>query len=237
MNTVIIFTDGSSRGNPGPGGWGSIVASEDTATELGGGEKMTTNNRMELMAVIEAIRYAAKTFKNPSPVITVHTDSSYVLNSATKWVHGWKKNNWKTKLKDDVSNRDLWEEFLEVSVGLKLEWRLLKGHSGIPANERCDGIATSFADNEKIKLYKGSLSAYGVDLSVSKTKIPKAKTKSSSKKGVAYSYVSEISGVVKTHKTWAECEARTKGKSKARFKKVFSIDEEKTLIASWKKIS
>lgn len=243
MQKVNIFTDGSSRGNPGPGGWGAIIATETDVVEIGGGEKHTTNNRMELMAVIKSLEFVSKLkIKKSQLSATINTDSSYVLNSATKWVYGWQKNDWKTTLKDDVLNRDLWEEFLEASKGLKLEWNLLKGHSGVPTNERCDVIATSFADGGNLKLYTGTQSDYEIDVSISKINNPKVKpksssSKSSSKKGVTYSYVSEINGVVKTHKTWDECEARVKGKSRAHFKKVFSLDEEKVLIASWRKIS
>jgi ribonuclease HI len=152
MNTVTIFTDGSSRGNPGPGGWGSIVLHGAIVTELGGGESHTTNNRMELTAVIEALEFVSKLTSNPSTKLragnsslatTVNTDSSYVLNGATKWLSGWQKNNWKTKAKGEVLNQDLWERLADVLGELpKVSWNLIKGHSGVPANERCDVIAT-----------------------------------------------------------------------------------------------
>ncbi len=247
---ITIFTDGASRGNPGRGGWGAIVVFSDEKTtilkderrktkgeviELGGRESNTTNNRMELAAVIEALRATLK-IENRKLKIVINTDSSYVLKGAKEWVTGWQKNNWKTKTKQPVLNQDLWEKFLKVSDGLKIDWHLLKGHSGIPANERCDEIATAFADGETPKLFSGPLKDYKVSLSVSsstKAISRKSKVKSSSK---AYSYVSFVKGVAKTHATWAECEKRVKGVSGAKFKKSFSPEEEKQLISIWKKI-
>ncbi len=228
---IKIFTDGASRGNPGPGGWGAIVVSEDKVKELGGGSKETTNNRMELTAVIEAIETVAK-----DGSATVFTDSSYVLKGATAWLSGWKKNGWKTKSKEEVLNKDLWERMDKVLFGKKIKWELVKGHSGIPANERCDVIATSFADGERLVLYHGSLAGYQVDVSSISPGVVRAKKKNGVK-GKAYSYVSSLGGVVKTHKTWGECEARVKGKSNARFKKAFSKEEEMELISLWKKDS
>ncbi len=263
---ITIFTDGSSRGNPGPGGWGAILIFSEGKNEtndelritngevfeLGAGEKKTTNNRMELTAVIEALRFVSQKsdIHNSSFAIRIYTDSSYVLNGATKWMHGWKKNNWRTATKDPVLNQDLWEELAslleseprshlgtksaEVRPRLQIEWKLAKGHAGIAGNERCDVIATSFADGEKPKLYSGSVNDYSVSLLVaptSKAKSNKLKPKSSAK---AYSYVSSVNGVVKTHATWAECEKRVKGVSGTKFKKSFSAEDEKAIIASWK---
>jgi ribonuclease HI len=241
INEAVIFTDGSSRGNPGPGGWGAVVVYNDgelKAAELGGRENHTTNNRMELTAVISALDFVSKHTKiqGLARTIQVNTDSSYVLRGATLWIHGWKKNNWKTKTKDDVLNKDLWEHFLKVRSDLKISWNLLKGHSGVAGNERCDEIATSFADGKKPKLYSGTLKEYEVDISVTTVSKPanqKSKTKSS--KGKPYSYVSSVGGIVKTHATWAECEARVKGKSGALFKKSFSPQDEKQIIADWEK--
>lgn len=243
---ITIFTDGSSRGNPGPGGWGAIVVYENSdkklsadnqrlVQELGGGEKRTTNNRMELTAVIEALLFVSKLTTGTLPLkTTLYLDSSYVLNGATKWIHGWKKNNWKTSSKDPVLNQDLWETLAKILPYVDVEWKLIKGHSGVSGNERCDVIATSFADGLKPELYKGNFDSYDIDVSVS-TKLTahnkKTKSKSSAK---AYSYVSSVNGVIKTHRTWAECEKRVKGVPGTRFKKSFSAEDEKAIIASWK---
>ena len=115
--SITIFSDGSSKGNPGPGGWGAIIASSDKVVEIGGGEKYTTNNRMELLAAISAL----ETVENNKEEIILNTDSSYVINGITKWVFGWQKNNWKTSTKADVVNKDLWERLIGVSFDKKIK--------------------------------------------------------------------------------------------------------------------
>ena len=222
---IKIYTDGSSRGNPGPGGWGAIMVNEDTVTELGGRELETTNNRMELTAVISAIENS----KNETD-IEIFTDSAYVLNGATRWVKGWVKNNWKTSTKDDVLNKDLWEKMIELTTHRNISWNLVKGHAGHGGNERCDVIATSFADNSSIVLYSGSAQRYGVDLNSVQTNTSSAKSKSKSK---AYSYVSMVDGVIQTHKTWDECKDRVNGKSGARYKKSTSPQNEEEIISEF----
>ena len=228
MKSITIYCDGSSIGNPGPGGWGAVVADGARAKELGGYEKGTTNNQMELTAAIESLQI----LKSTSAVI-IHTDSSYVINGITKWVKGWVKNGWLTKEKKDVLNRELWQGLLKVSEKHDVTWKHVKGHSGIALNERADMIANGFARKERVELFYGSLAKYETLLAT----LPKArvvsKSKSSKKTGPAYSYVSVIDGKVLTHKTWTECEARVKGK-KAKFKKVFSKDEETILTVEWR---
>ncbi len=219
---IKVFTDGSSRGNPGPGGWGAILVLEDKVVELGGRENETTNNRMELTAVIESLKYL-----NNEHDIEINTDSAYVLNGSTRWVKGWEKNNWKTSTKDDVLNKDLWERMLELMTHRNLSWNLVKGHSGHSANERCDVIATSFADNNPVVLYVGSKDRYGVNISSSVVSGEKTKSKSKSK---AYSYVSMVDNEIQVHKTWDECKARVNGKSGARFKKSTSPQNEEEII-------
>lgn len=230
-NKSIIYTDGSSRGNPGPGGWASIISFDGVVVELGGSEKLTTNNRMELSAVINALEY----MKNKNKENIVHTDSSYVLNGATKWVQGWKRNDWKTQSKQDVLNKDLWEKMDELLQKVKVSWILVPGHAGVPANERCDEIATSFADGEVTPLYSGTDRDYPVDLSMSTDAFLEKKTAKKTGTGKAYSYVSMIDGKILTHKTWTECEARVKGVAGAKFKKVFSKEEEGELFELWRK--
>ena len=217
----IIFTDGSSRGNPGRGGWGAIVFDGEVVREIGGNEKETTNNRMEMMAVIEALKIV-----EDGTEVNVFTDSAYLINGITKWVWAWQKNDWKTKAKEDVSNVDLWQELVKVSQGKSIKWNRISGHSGVPANERCDVIATSFADGKKIDLFHSKKDGYKIDLSVTLGTEKAIKSKSN-KKSVAYSYVSKVGGEINIDKTWTECEARVKGKSGARFKKsINEIDEE-----------
>ncbi|MES2223381.1 MAG: RNase H family protein [Patescibacteria group bacterium] len=238
MSKTIIFTDGSSRGNPGPGGWGTIVSYDELrearVRELGGRNTNTTNNRMELTAVIEGIDFAVS--KNLTEDIVLYTDSEYVKKGATEWIHGWKRNNWRTSTKGEVLNRDLWERLSELLPKIKIEFKVIPGHFGIAGNERCDVIATTFADGVPDTLFNDVKEKYTVDLDATKqtftTKATKTKSSSSKK---AYSYVSMIDGVVKTHATWAECEARVKGKTNARFKKVFSKEEEDVLVKSFSK--
>lgn len=227
---TIIFSDGSSRGNPGAGGWGAIVLNDETVVELGGREDNTTNNRMELTAVISALASTPNEHD-----ITIYTDSAYVLNGATRWVKGWEKNNWKTSTKDDVVNRDLWEQMLEVTAHKVINWQLIKGHAGTPANERCDVIATSFADlpaqagKNTVVLYNGSRERYGVDISIAPKSDASSKSKSKSK---AYSYVSMVDGEIQVHKTWEECKARVHGVN-AKFKKSVSPEDEANIITQF----
>jgi len=135
-NLVEIFTDGACSGNPGPGGWGAILRFRGTEKELSGGETPTTNNRMELMAAIEGL----KALKRPAQV-RVWTDSVYVRDGITKWIHGWKRSGWKTADKKPVKNVDLWQALLEAAKPHDVEWRWVKGHAGHPENERADALA------------------------------------------------------------------------------------------------
>ena len=133
---VEIFTDGACKGNPGVGGWGAILRFGGVEKELFGGEVNTTNNRMEMTAVIEALRALSR-----SCDAIVFTDSSYVQKGISEWIHGWKRNGWKTADKKPVKNADLWKALDEVSAGHKIEWRWVKGHAGHPENERADLLA------------------------------------------------------------------------------------------------
>jgi len=133
---VEIYSDGACRGNPGPGGWGAVLRCNDVEKELFGGEAATTNNRMELTAVIRAL----EALKQPSKV-HVYTDSQYVQKGIKEWIHGWKRNGWKTSDKKDVKNKDLWIELDELRKKHDMEWHWVKGHAGHPENERADGLA------------------------------------------------------------------------------------------------
>ena len=225
---IIVFTDGSSRGNPGPGGWGAVVADRARVKEIGGYSTHTTNNKMELTAAIEAIKMIRKKAE-----ITIHTDSRYVINGITKWVSGWEKKGWQTLGKTEVQNKELWKALMDVVATHTVVWKHVKGHSGISLNERADVIANGFARKENVELFNGSVAKYKSFVeSMPKPRVV-SKSKSTSKKtGPAYSYVSVISGKVLTHKTWVECESRVKGKN-AKYKKVFSKDEETKLMKEW----
>ncbi|MBX4209260.1 ribonuclease HI [Candidatus Parcubacteria bacterium] len=227
---ITIFTDGSSRGNPGPGGWGTIIRTEDKVIELGGGEGHTTNNRMELSAAINALAHVAA--NDLAGDIVLQTDSKYMINGITSWVAGWQRNGWKTAGKKDVENRDLWEALAFAAKGLAVEWKYVQGHAGHPGNERCDEIATAFADGLDPHLYEGPRAKYPIDLDAE----PAAKATASRKRSSsvpAYSYLSLVDGILEIHKTWTECEARVKGVKGAKFKKSASAEDEKAIIRGW----
>lgn len=133
---VAIWTDGACSGNPGPGGWGAILRYNGSERELSGGEAMTTNNRMELMAAIEALN----ALKRPCRV-SLTTDSQYVREGITKWIHGWKKNGWKTADRKPVRNAELWQALDEAVRPHQVEWHWIKGHAGHAENERADELA------------------------------------------------------------------------------------------------
>jgi ribonuclease HI len=136
MDQIQIYTDGACKGNPGPGGWGALLVAGTNKKELYGGEANTTNNRMELMAVIEAL----SALKRPCEVI-IHTDSQYVLKGITEWMAGWKAKGWKTASRAPVKNVDLWQALDAATAQHKIEWRWVKGHSGHAGNERADQLA------------------------------------------------------------------------------------------------
>ena len=142
---IEIYTDGACSGNPGPGGWGALILEGEARRELNGGEKETTNNRMELIAAIEGLKAAG-----PAPTIRLYTDSQYVKNGITSWIAGWKKNGWRTAARKPVKNQDLWmalDAIVEDAAqeGRAIEWRWVKGHAGDPGNERADALARAGA--------------------------------------------------------------------------------------------
>jgi ribonuclease HI len=136
MADVEIWTDGACSGNPGPGGWGAILRAKGTEKELSGGEVETTNNRMELMAAISALQV----LKRPCSVVLT-TDSQYVRQGITAWIHGWKRNGWRTADKKPVKNAELWQMLDEQAQRHRVEWKWIKGHAGHEMNERCDALA------------------------------------------------------------------------------------------------
>jgi ribonuclease HI len=234
---IIVFTDGAAKGNPGPGGWGAIVATpEHYVTELGGGSPHTTNNKMELGGAIGALEHVAE---RPEPV-AIYTDSTYLIQGITQWVWGWRKRDWKTATGTDVLNRDLWERLLAL-VGARergsIDWRWVRGHVGTPGNERCDEIAVAFSMQQPPDLYAGPLDGYLVSIGElpEDTALPKrtAGTSASKTKTAAHSYLSVVDGIPMRHRTWAECEGRVKGRSGARFKKATSADDETTILRGW----
>lgn len=236
-NTVTIYTDGSSRGNPGPGGWAAIVMTDTKVVELAGNVTPATNNQMELMAVEKGLEYTQIHF--PEYTVLVHADSTYVLRGLESWLDGWKRNGWLTATKKPVENKNQWQALLELRdfFGKKLELVKVEGHSGHTYNDRCDELAVAAALNTPLNIFEGSVKEYEQRLidsppqSIQKS----AKKPGASKKetGPAYSYVSMVNGKVFTDKTWAACEARVKGTKGVKYKKVFSKGEETGLIQDY----
>ncbi len=233
----IIFTDGACSGNPGPGGWAAILLTPDyQVVELGGKANRVTNNQMELNAIIEALQF----LKNSKALIAIHilTDSTYVIRGITEWVPKWKKNNWTTASGNEVANLDHWKDLAalvsERPFAGNLLWHHVRGHAGIPGNERADEIAVQFSLGRSPNLYDGPLKNYRVNLlSLSPqpgATGPSSKTK---KSGKAYSYLSLVDHIPMRHSDWSSCENRVKGKSSAKFKKALSADDELEILRSW----
>ena len=135
--SIKVYTDGACKGNPGPGGWGVYIQSNEDEKELYGGNPETTNNQMEMKAALEALKH----LKDEDEVIELYTDSNYLRQGITEWIHKWKKNNWKTAAKKPVANRDLWIEISDLNEKMTVEWNWVKGHAGDPGNERADELA------------------------------------------------------------------------------------------------
>ncbi len=226
---ITIYTDGSSIGNPGPGGWGAIIwYSGGVVKELGGKHQHTTNNRMELSGAIEAINHIS----DSGDSVRLFTDSSYLVNGITKWVHGWQKNGWITGSKEPVLNKELWEELLILTKEVKISWSHLPAHVGIAPNERVDEIAQGMARGLQVNLYEGDYKNYGINLSPpSKEFVNESRVRNKNSK--AYSYLSVVGGKAKRHLSWDDCKKRVEGVKGVRYKKTFSEDSEKEILKSW----
>ncbi len=226
----LIFTDGACSGNPGPGGWGAIIHDPGGETiELGGHAEHTTNNRMEMLAASEALKKLAKMNR---PEIRVHlcTDSRYLIDGITKWIHGWKKRGWvSVENGSPIKNQDIWMELSEVLEKhpnkTKVYWVHIAGHSMFAGNERCDEIAVAFSKGESCELYQGPSARYSIKL-----ELPKPDTDSGPKKTY---YLSLIRGEIHRDDTWEKCQRRVQGVPGVRFKKVKSLREEEEVLKLW----
>ncbi|MBN1207434.1 MAG: reverse transcriptase-like protein [Myxococcaceae bacterium] len=238
---TLVFTDGACSGNPGPGGWGVIIVTPDGAVaELGGHEPGTTNNRMELTAVGKALRHLEQT---PGP-LHILTDSTYVIQGITRWAFGWSRRGWKTAEGGEVANAAYWKRLMALLAQRKqafpaesgaVEWRYVRGHTGVPGNERVDVIAVGFSKGRQVQLYAGPLHGYGVAvLEVPEdTSLPAEQPGKREGSGKAYSYLSQVGRAVKRHASWAACERRVKGVPGARFKMTRSAQEEAKVLEDW----
>ncbi len=140
-DSITIYTDGACRGNPGPGGWGALLLAGKHRKELNGAEMETTNNRMELLAAIKALEALKR-----SSEVELHTDSQYLRKGVMEWLQGWKRNGWKTAARKPVKNRDLWEQLDEQIARHRIQWHWVKGHAGVPGNEKADQLANDAID-------------------------------------------------------------------------------------------
>lgn len=237
---TVVFSDGAAKGNPGPGGWGVVVVATDgQVTELGGREAHTTNNRMELTGAINGLAAV----RNVAGTVAVYTDSTYVIKGISEWIWAWRKRGWKTATGGSVLNRELWEQLgdlVDARGKDSVRWHYVRGHVGIPGNERVDEIADSFAQQRDVVLYRGGLTSYPLailDLP-SDTTVPKRSASSASsgkgRGGAPHSYLSVVDGQAVRHTTWADCERRVKGRSGARFKKAMNAADEVAILRDWK---
>ncbi|NJK78664.1 MAG: ribonuclease HI [Chloroflexaceae bacterium] len=220
---IRIVTDGACKGNPGAGGWAAlIIYTDNRIDELGGREPRTTNNRMELQAVIEGLRHV------PADVpVEVITDSKYVLQGATKWVHRWRQHDWQTVQGTSVENRDLWEALADLA-GQRVQWQHVYGHTGDVYNERANTIAQAYAAGRtppprSVQLPTATEHTSDTGLL---SRIEQARP-------APTTYLSLVRGKVERHTTWDACKARTHGVPGARLKKCKSAAEELATVRAW----
>jgi ribonuclease HI len=238
-HSILIFTDGACSGNPGPGGWGSVIAYPGgKVKELGGGNPVTTNNQMEMTAALKALE-EIKSLPGP---IYLYTDSTYVIRGITQWIWGWRKRGWKTAEGADVVNKNLWQALFSVLMDrnakfkdeeAKINWLYSRGHIGTPGNERCDEIAVAYSKKQWVELYSGNLLQYPIAIYdvPENSELPEMRPKQEKK--VAYSYLSLVHGEVYRHRDWGSCERRVKGQSGAKFKKAMAAAEEISILNEW----
>jgi ribonuclease HI len=228
MKTLIAYTDGAARSNPGPGGWGAVLAVMQTDDETGKsqvvelGEKLpdTTNNQAELTAAIEALQWAQA---NEVSDVTLYTDSSYLIQGITNWRHNWQQNGWQTKNDEPVKNKQLWQDLIAAQENLDVTYEHVDGHAGIPANERADEIATALADDADLTLFEGERSEYAISLDPEPQLLVDSPV-----------YVSFVDGEVKQHNSWEDCQERVEG-VQAQYRKVSTVPERDEVLQKWNK--
>ena len=222
---LTVYTDGGCIGNPGPGGWAAVLVRDGYVEELGGAEPDTTNNRMEMQGAIEGLRRA-----RPGERVHVVTDSRYLHDGITKWIHGWKRRGWKRADGQPVLNQDLWRE-LDVVVrhpAGAVSWEHVRGHRGHVFNERCDAIANGFARGNVPELRRGDGAWIEGPAAVQAAEIGLPS-------GVNLPlYLSVVDGELRLHPDWGECEAWVMGTRGARYKKIRSASELGATLTSWR---
>lgn len=230
MREFVLYTDGACSGNPGPGGWAFVLFDgREKVIERAHSVDQTTNNRMEMMALLEGLReiHAQMAATSEAYSVVIYIDSSYVVNGCTKWISAWRRREWKTMDGKDVLNRDLWEVLDSVCRTLpsKTRWNIVPGHSGIPGNEKCDELAVRVQKERSSHDRSFLLSQYEFDL----TKHPDL---SRFRKQDPF-YMSYVNGILEKHATWSQCEARVKARPGAKFKKVKNLHEEEETLKAW----
>ncbi len=255
--SCVIYTDGACSGNPGPRGWGSIVyllpqiAKSGKVIELGDRNGSTTNNRMELTAVIEALKLVRNTVSEseqnglsgtPKQLrkVFIFTDSVYVIRGITQWIFGWMRQGWKNQEGQAIANQEHWIELNDVvrslkGLGYTLNWEYVRGHNGDLGNERCDQIAVAFSQGQYTELFHGSADAYRFDLMKwpKSEPLPEMKPRTSSASPQKSWYIAAFGTQVMKFETWYSCEAAVKGRSGVKFKKVSSAEEEAQVLSQW----
>ncbi|MEW6486926.1 MAG: ribonuclease HI [Thermodesulfobacteriota bacterium] len=220
---VWIYTDGACAGNPGPGGWAAVLVRGGRYEELGGAEAHTTNNRMEMRAAVEGLGAVG-----PAERAHVVTDSKYLHDGISRWIHAWKRRGWRKADGNEVLNRDLWEalDALCRRPGAPVTWEHVRGHAGHALNERCDAIAVAFSRGQVPELRSGDGSwISGIRESAPPSKLPE---------GLSYPlYLSLVDGELRVHLDWADCEEWVKGARGAKYRKVRSAGELAELLAAW----
>ncbi|MCD4784522.1 MAG: ribonuclease HI [Candidatus Eremiobacteraeota bacterium] len=231
---IEIYTDGACQGNPGPGGWGALIIRDDKYREIGGYSENTTNNIMEMMAAINALKFTEK-FVEP---ITIYTDSKYVKNGITTWIHNWKRKGWRRSNGGEVKNLKLWKA-LDYYNSPRVTWKWVKGHSDNVYNNHVDRIARAFSRSEEIKLGKGKLldlrqekDIYGAEFEIFEGN----ESESFRDIDLPYPrkvYLSLINKDLQRHSSWVACKARVYGVPGARHKSCKSYSQELETIRSW----
>lgn len=216
---VVVYTDGACRGNPGPGGWAAVLDRAGWFEEIGGREERTTNNRMEMRAALEGLRRV-----RVGEAVRVVTDSRYLHDGISRWIHAWRRRGWRKADGGEVLNRDLWEalEGATRRPGLPVSWEHVRGHAGHALNERCDALATAFARGESPRLRCGDGSW-----------IP-GLTSERLAPGLKFPiYLSLVEEELRVHLDWGDCEHWVKGAKGGRYKKVRNPSELSGVLASW----
>ena len=235
---IVAFSDGASKGNPGPGGWGVVIVTPDgLVTELGGRAAHTTNNKMELTGAIEALGQ----LRDLAGRVAIYTDSTYVIKGISDWIWAWRRRGWKTAEGNEVLNRDLWEQLARLVDARgkgAIAWHYVRGHVGTPGNERVDEIADTLARGGRGRALPRAVDelrpgdsgpAGGYDGAEAVGAVGRARQ---ILRG-AHAYLSLVDGELMRHSTWADCERRVKGRSGARFKKAMDAAQEIAILREW----